>query len=457
MNKIEKILIAKSITIEKSVVDYIWNKIKDKSKNNSLIDYTDKNNKQIELTIQQLRSLFNCYNIDKSLRIIIINTNDINKLKKKKRVMYNVGYKLAIQYKLNHRNVTGVYQPDIIDYIFIYYSSNQLSMLFGDDFKVNGSKIKSTLQHELIHYYKYNVLNKQEKDYNEDSSYEEYLNSEQQYDSFVNNIVNKMCHQIAKIDVQNNKIKRVHFNIFGNKKDVTWQYYVKSFLKRNKFSENFVKFVKKGKRDIIRNIQQKLLYDYKAKNVYENIDEAKKDIENNYYFLYKAINKKIINTNNKKIIYEVVKQLLKNNKVQCVYTLYRKGKLKNIKQQLTKLFQQYQNNNKIYFKLIDFHLVEPTQKYRKYTLNKRLKAIENQNPDVLIYKIKDIYLITTRDEQLLQILNFAYNKLDNVNMTNLANSLNQDAFGEDQILINFCKEKNIELQPFNEDFFDQEL
>ena len=51
MNKIEKILIAKSITIEKSVVDYIWNKIKDKSKNNSLIDYTDKNNKQIKLTI----------------------------------------------------------------------------------------------------------------------------------------------------------------------------------------------------------------------------------------------------------------------------------------------------------------------------------------------------------------------------------------------------------------------
>jgi hypothetical protein len=57
------------------------------------------------------------------------------------------------------------------------------------------------------------------------------------------------------------------------------------------------------------------LYNYKANSVYENIDEAKKDIENNYYFLYKAINKKLINTNNKKIIYEVVKQLLKNDKV----------------------------------------------------------------------------------------------------------------------------------------------
>ena len=68
-----------------------------------------------------------------------------------------------------------------------------------------------------------------------------------------------------------------------------------------------------------------------------------------------------------------------------------------------------------------------------------------------------MYFFATRDEQLLQILNFAYNKLDNVNMTNLANSLNQDAFGGDQILINFCKEKNIELQPFNEEFFDQEL
>ena len=48
-----------------------------------------------------------------------------------------------------------------------------------------------------------------------------------------------------------------------------------------------------------------------------------------------------------------------------------------------------------------------------------------------MYKIKDMYFFATRDEQLLQILNFAYNKLDNVNMTNLANSLNQDAFGGD--------------------------
>lgn len=453
MNKIEKILIAKSITIEKSVVDYIWNKIKDQRKSNSLIDYTDKNNKQIKLDVQQLRSLFNTYDIDETLYIVIINTNDIGKLKKK--CSNNIFYRKAIQYKLENQSVTGVYYQRSC--IFIYYSPNQLSLIFGNDFEISKSKIKSTLQHELIHYYKDHVLHKIEKGYNEDSSYEEYLNSEQQYDSFVNNIVNKMCKQIAKIDVQNNKIKRVYFNIYGNKKNVTWQYYIKSFLKRNKFSENFVKFVKKGKRDIIKNIQQKLLYNYKAKNVYENIDEAKKDIENNYYFLYKAINKKIINTNNKKIIYEVVKQLLKNNKVQCVYTLYRKGKLKNIKQQLTKLFQQYQNNNKIYFKLIDFHLVEPTQKYRKYTLNKRLKAIENQDQDVLMYKIKDMYFFATRDEQLLQILNFAYNKLDNVNMTNLANSLNQDAFGGDQILINFCKEKNIELQPFNEEFFDQEL
>lgn len=42
MNTIEKILIAKSITIEKSVVDYIWNKIKDQRKSNGFFSYTDK-------------------------------------------------------------------------------------------------------------------------------------------------------------------------------------------------------------------------------------------------------------------------------------------------------------------------------------------------------------------------------------------------------------------------------
>jgi hypothetical protein len=67
--------------------------------------------------------------------------------------------------------------------------------------------------------------------------------------------------------------------------------------------------------------------------------------------LYKAISKGLIRANSK-VVFEVVKQLLKNDKIECISVLARKNKLNRFKNKIKDLFDLYKNNKKIYFKLI---------------------------------------------------------------------------------------------------------
>jgi hypothetical protein len=62
-----------------------------------------------------------------------------------------------------------------------------------------------------------------------------------------------MIKNIIDIECCDNKIVRLYTKN-SNKNGITWETYVKSFIKRHKFDGAFVDFVKKGKKDILKSI-----------------------------------------------------------------------------------------------------------------------------------------------------------------------------------------------------------
>lgn len=456
--KVAKYIIAKNITIQNSVIDYIWNKIKDDHSSMPSLGGKAKNSKIITLTSEQLQGLFNCDKHLKPLDIIIAN---LTELKKK-----NIPFWLEKAKRGKKDNWGGFYRRGQ-NLIVVYYKDvaqsekgQQFSFLkdllkIGDKniFHRNKNQIKDTLKHQLIHYYKDQILGFKGEVFDSAKDYQKYLNSDTQYDSWISNVSSIMVKGIRKIECQGDKIIRVYQK--NSKNSVTWKTYVKTFLVRNKIKDKFLSFVKMGKKDIIKTIRQKLLYNYKAQYVYDNIDEAKKDVEKNYYYLYKAINKGLIRTNNK-VIFEVVKCLLKNNKIECIVTLMKKGKLQNFKDKIKVLFEQYKNNNKIYFKLIQFGLVEQNEQYKQYQFNAKIKGQQEW------YQLAELYsdYIDDKQQKKIKILDKAMNTLDQWEKDSFFNQVNRDVdlYGEDDgCFYNYCQQNNIQLDQLqDEDDFEDD-
>lgn len=451
--KLAKYIVSKNITIQNSVIDYIWNRIKHDRSSVPNLGGKAENSKIITLTSKQLQGLFNCDKPLESLDIIIANRTE---LKNK-----NIPFWLERAKEHKEDKIRGFYEKRR-NFIVIYYpdaaQSDQeeryLSLLDAlletrdkNIFQRNKSFIKNTLKHQLIHYYKNKIVGLSGEVFDSVKDFQKYLNSDTQYDSWISDISLKMVRNIRKIESYGDKISRVYQK--NSKNGVAWTTYVKTFLKRNKIEDKFLSFYKNGKKDIIKAIQQKLLYNYKAQYVYNNIDEAKKDVEKNYYYLYKAINKGLIRTNNK-VIFEVVKCLLKNNKIECIVTLMKRGKLQNFKDKIQDLFEQYKNNNKIYFRLIQFGLVAQNEQYKQHRFNTKIKSYKEW------YQLAEFYsdYINEKQQKKIKILDKAMNTLDQQDKNMFFNKVNTDIdlFGEDDgCFSNYCQQNNIQLDQIQDD------
>ena len=119
--------------------------------------------------------------------------------------------------------------------------------------------------------------------------------------------------------------------------------------------------------------------------------------------------------------------------------------------EISRIKKEYKNNNKIYFKLIRFGLVEQNEQYKQYLFNVKFKEYKEWDQLAEFYYDCRYY----KQQKKIKILDKVMNTLDQHEKNKFFNKVKiyVDLFGEDDgCFYNYCQQNNINLDQLQDDF-----